>query len=75
MNIFQKVLKEYLMVTNMGEAKVWIDSQPCGPEKKKIFLNECDQTFNFDGGRFTDEERIKDYMDSLRRNPYVGLGI
>ncbi len=74
-SVFRQVLNEYLMVYNMKDAKQWIDKQPCGPEKKKIFLNECDMAFNFDGGHYVDYNKVQDYMDSLRRNPYVGLGI
>lgn len=78
MNIFRQVLKDYLMVVTMEDAEKWITRQPCSAFRRELFLRECAVAIgeSKDGTPLLDDyHRIQDRIDSLRRAPYVGMGI
>ena len=82
MSNFTKVLNEYCMIEDMEDAERFAKKHlKCSSTRKDIFLMQCEDELKMDGhgGRWElptdDEEKIKDYIDSMRRAPYIGMGI
>lgn len=75
MNTFQKVLKDYLMVETVEQAKGWAKKQACSSHRKAQFVEEVKDAIENDNTLYQSADRCMDYIDSLRRAPYVGLGI
>jgi len=74
MTNFSKVMLEYLGVTSIESAKVWVSKQMCSTYRAEKFASEY--ILDMMGERkWRTEDSVKDYVDSLRRAPYVGMGI
>lgn len=84
MSTFTKVLRNYCMIEDMESAERFVKKElSCSKVRKDKFLAECNAILVLKPQGHTaecrpcglDEEHIKDYIDSLRRAPYQGMGI
>lgn len=57
------------MIETKQQAKTWISNQPCGPDKRKRFMQQWEESC------YTTKLKIQDYIDGLRRDYYNGMGI
>jgi len=76
---FKKVLKEYCMVTNTRQASTFANSLGCSDTRKEAFVRQCKAVLEFNsqpnGLEGYSYDQYQDYVDSLRREHYVGIGL
>ena len=79
MEAFKKMLKDYLMVENMNEARRFSSTLGCSDHRKAIFLRQCKAVLEFNskplGIETYDYDGCQDYVDGLRRTLHQGIGL
>ena len=79
MEIFKKMLKEYLLVENMQQARMFSAGLGCSDHRKEVFLRQCKAVLDFNaepnGIANYDYDQCQDYVDGLRRTLHQGIGL
>lgn len=76
MSVLGKVLQEYCMIVDSNSADRFANKKlGCSKVRKDKFLSEVSEELEDGVSRFTSYDKAQDYIDSLRRSPYVKMGI